>query len=60
MEPARILRGHGFVVKCVRLSEEGRMFEGQEGAANFYTDVGVFEVLFMRSDTIEGFTPSQS
>jgi hypothetical protein len=31
------------------------MFEGQEGAANFYTDVGVFEVLFMpKAETFSG------
>jgi hypothetical protein len=47
MELARTLRSRGFVVKCVLLSKEERMFEGQEGAANFQTDVGVFEALFL-------------
>jgi hypothetical protein len=47
MELARILRGRGFVVKCVLLSKEEHMFEGQEGAANYQTDVGVFEALFL-------------
>jgi len=47
MELARTLRSRGFVVKCVLLSKEERMFEGQEGAANYQTDVGVFEALFL-------------
>jgi len=44
---ARTLRSRGFVVKCVLLSKEERTFEGQEGAANYQTDVGVFEALFL-------------
>jgi hypothetical protein len=47
MELARFLRSRGFAVECVLLSKEERMFEGQEGAANFQTDLGVFEVLFL-------------
>jgi hypothetical protein len=47
MELAQTLRSRGFVVKCVLLSVEERMFEGQEGAANYQTDVGVFEALFL-------------
>jgi hypothetical protein len=47
MELGRNLSDHRFLVKGVRLSKEERMFEGQEGAANFYTDSGAFEVLFI-------------
>jgi len=47
IELARTLRSRGFVVKCVLLSKEERMFEGQEGAANYQTDAGVFEALFL-------------
>ncbi len=47
MELARTLRSRGFEVKCVLLSKEERMFEGQEGAANYQTDVGAFEALFL-------------
>jgi hypothetical protein len=47
MELARTLRSRGFVVKCILLSKEEHMFEGQEGAANFQTDVGAFEALFL-------------
>jgi hypothetical protein len=47
MELAQSLRSHGIAVKCVLLSKEERMFEGQEGAANYQTDVGVFEALFL-------------
>jgi hypothetical protein len=47
MELARTLRSRGFVVKCVLLSKEEHMFEAQKGAANFQTDVGVFEALFL-------------
>jgi hypothetical protein len=47
MELARTLRSRGIVVNCVLLSREERMFEGQEGAANYPTDIGVLEVLFL-------------
>jgi len=47
MDLAQALGRRGFVVKCVLLSKEERMFEGQEGAANYQTDVGVFEALFL-------------
>jgi hypothetical protein len=47
MELARFLQSRGLVVDCVLLSTEERMFEGQEGAANFQTELGVFEVLFL-------------
>ena len=47
MELARTLHSRGIEVKCICLSKEERLFEGQEGAANYQTDVGVFEVLFL-------------
>ena len=47
MNLARTLRSRGIMVKCILLSKEERMFEGQEGAANYQTDDGVFEALFL-------------
>lgn len=47
MELAQTLRKNGLVVKCVALSKEDRMFEGQVGAANYRTDLGDFDALFL-------------
>lgn len=47
MELAKTLIRHGISVRCVLLSKEARMFEGQLGAAFFRSDIGNFEVLFL-------------
>jgi hypothetical protein len=41
------LTRHGISVRCVLLSKEAQMFEGQLGAAFFRSDIGNFEVLFL-------------
>ena len=47
MELARTLNRRGIQVRCVLLSKEAQMFEGQLGAALFRTDRGDFEALFL-------------
>jgi hypothetical protein len=52
MELAKTLTSHGISVRCVLLSKEAQMFEGQLGAAFFRSDIGNFEALFLpRSET---------
>ena len=41
------LSAHGFRIHCIRRSKEETLFEGQQGAAWFSTDQGVFEVWFL-------------
>lgn len=48
MELAEALSRHSIHVRCVLLSKEAQMFEGQVGAAFFRTDTGDFEALFLR------------
>ena len=47
MELAKTLTRHGISVRCVLLSKEAQMFEGQLGAAFFRSDIGDFEALFL-------------
>jgi len=44
---AKTLSRHGIRVRCVLLSKQAQMFEGQLGAALFRTDAGDFEALFL-------------
>ena len=44
---AQQLRRHGFDVNCLVRSHSEDMFDGQAGAAMFYTDQGNFDALFM-------------
>ena len=46
-ELAKTLTRHGISIRCVLLSKEARMFEGQLGAAFFASDIGNFEALFL-------------
>ena len=47
IELAKTLSRHGIQVRCVLLSKQSQMFEGQLGAALFRTDTGDFEALFL-------------
>jgi len=47
MKLAETLNRHGVQVRCVLLSKQAQMFEGQLGAALFRTDTGDFETLFL-------------
>ena len=47
MKLSKTLTDHGIQVRCVSLSKEAQMFEGQIGAANFRNDIGSFEALFL-------------
>jgi hypothetical protein len=40
MKPSKTLNRHGIQIRCVLLSKEAQMFEGQLGAAFFRTDIG--------------------
>jgi hypothetical protein len=52
MDLARTLKRHGLSVRCVMLSKEAQMFDGQLGAAFFRTASGDFDALFLpRSQT---------
>ncbi len=52
MRLSKTLNRHDIQVRCVLLSKEAQMFEGQLGAAFFHTDMGDFDALFL--------SPSQS
>jgi hypothetical protein len=47
MKLSKTLHTHGIQVRCVLLSKEAQMFEGQLGAAFFRTDIGDFDALFL-------------
>ena len=47
MKLSRKLNRHGVQVRCVLLSKEAQMFDGQRGAAFFRTEIGDFEALFL-------------
>ncbi len=48
MNLAKVLRGHGLIVKCVLPSKRINVFEGQVGAALYRTNRGDFEALFLK------------
>jgi hypothetical protein len=55
MDLARTLNRHGLAVRCVMLSKEAQMFDGQLGAAFFRTAMGDFDALFLpRSQNWDG------
>jgi hypothetical protein len=55
MDLARTLNTHGLPVRCVMLSKEAQMFDGQLGAAFFRTAMGDFDALFLpRSQNWDG------
>lgn len=47
MKLSKTLNRRGIHVRCVLLSKEAEMFEGQLGAAFFRTDLGDFDVQFL-------------
>ena len=47
MKLSKTLNRHGIQIRCVLLSKEAQMFEGQLGAAFFRTDIGDFDALFL-------------
>ena len=47
MNLAEMLNRQGIQIRCVLLSKQAQMFEGQLGAALFRTGAGDFEVLFL-------------
>ena len=47
MKLSKTLSSHGIQVRCVLLSKEAQLFEGQLGAAFFRTDSGDFDALFL-------------
>ena len=49
MKLSKTLNRHGIQVRCVLLSKEAQLFEGQLGAAFFRTDTGDFDALFLPS-----------
>jgi hypothetical protein len=49
MKLSRTLTRHEIQVRCVLLSKEAQMFEGQLGAAFFRTDIGDFDAQFLPS-----------
>jgi hypothetical protein len=44
---SKALNMHGIRTRCVLLSKEAQLFDGQLGAAFFRTDIGDFEALFL-------------
>jgi hypothetical protein len=47
MKLSKTLNRHGIQIRCVLLSKEAQLFDGQLGAAFFRTDIGDFEALFL-------------
>jgi len=47
MKLSRTLNRHGLHIRCVLLSKEAQLFDGQLGAAFFRTEIGDFEALFL-------------
>ena len=47
MKLSKTRNRHGIQIRCVLLSKEAQMFDGQLGAAFFRTEIGDFEALFL-------------
>jgi hypothetical protein len=47
MKLSKTLDRHGIKIRCVLLSKEAQLFDGQLGAAFFRTEIGDFEALFL-------------
>jgi hypothetical protein len=47
MKLSKTLNRHGIQMRCVLLSKEAQVFDGQLGAAFFRTEIGDFEALFL-------------
>lgn len=47
MKLSKTLNRHGIQIRCVLLSKEAQLFDGQLGAALFRTEIGDFEALFL-------------
>lgn len=54
MKLSKTLNRHGIQIRCVLLSKEAQLFDGQLGAALFRTEIGDFEALFLPPTQADG------